>query len=461
MSEPRNPSDIARETLSALATLKLAPTPENFMQMYHEISAKPSAEIAIPTVTNFTQPAVASAQINNNEPLEQLRELFAQTLEILHSSQPELGAQIQALATQLRAPGDTIRSGTLAKQMRPFWQQLELHCSDKTRIQEGLTNLLRLLVQNVGDMVEDDEWLHGQIAVVREIITNPPNIHTIADAERALRDTIIKQGTLKQSLSDSKTTLKSMMTAFIAKLGDLTESTGEYHKKIENYSQKVGKADNLTELGDVLQDVMRDTHAIQSSAKQTYDDLRFSKKQTDDADARVKALEQELVHISELVREDQLTGVLNRRGLDETLERELKRAERSKTAVCIAMLDIDNFKHLNDSLGHQAGDQALRHLTQVVKNTLRPSDSVGRYGGEEFIIILPITDLNAGVEAIQRLQRSLTKNFFMHNNERVLVTFSAGVAVHGENEDAQNIIRRADKAMYKAKQGGKNRVEAA
>jgi diguanylate cyclase len=338
---------------------------------------------------------------------------------------------------------------------------LELHCSDKTRIQEGLTSLLRLLVQNVGDMVEDDEWLHGQIAVLHEIIANPLSKHTIADAERTLRDTIIKQGTLKQSLTYSKTTLKDMMTAFITRLGDLTESTGEYHMKIEGYSQKVGKADNLTELGDVLQDVMRDTHAIQSSAKQAYEDLLFSKKQTDDADARVKALEQELVHISELVREDQLTGVLNRRGLDETLERELKRAERSKTAVCIAMLDIDNFKHLNDSLGHQAGDQALMHLTQVVKNTLRPSDSVGRYGGEEFIIILPITDLNAGVEAIQRLQRSLTKNFFMNNNERVLITFSAGVAMHTENENAENIIRRADKAMYKAKQAGKNRVEAA
>lgn len=461
MIGPANPSDIARETLSALATLKHAPTLETHVQTDRKISEEPTPEIAAHTVTNFTQPAILSAQTCNSESLEQLRELFLQTLEILYSTQPELGAEIQVLITQLRAPGDTIRFDSLAKQLRPFWLKLELHSSDKTRVQEGLTSLLRLLVQNVGDMVEDDEWLHGQIAVLHEIIANPLNKHTIADAERTLRDTIIKQSTLKQSLSDSKTTLKSMMTAFIARLGDLTESTGEYHKKIEGYSRKVGKAGNLTELGDILQDVMRDTHAIQSSAKRSYDDLLFSKKQTDDADARVKALEQELVHISELVREDQLTGVLNRRGLDETLERELKRAERSKTAVCIAMLDIDNFKHLNDSLGHQAGDQALKHLTQVVKNTLRPSDSVGRYGGEEFIIILPITDLNAGVEAIQRLQRSLTKNFFMHNNERVLVTFSAGVAMHGENEDVQNIISRADKAMYKAKQGGKNRVEAA
>jgi diguanylate cyclase len=337
----------------------------------------------------------------------------------------------------------------------------ELHGREKIRIQEGVVSVLRLLVKNVGDMVDDDKWLHGQIEVLREIVSNPLNKHSIADAERTLRDTIIKQGSLKQSLTDAKTTLTNMMTTFIARQGDMTQSTGEYLKKIEGYSRQVGNADNLSELSNILKDVMRETHAIQSSAQSSYEELILSKKQTEEADARVKALEQELVQVSELVREDQLTGALNRRGLDETLERELKRAERSKTAVSIAMLDIDNFKQLNDSLGHQTGDQALIHLTQVVKNTLRPSDSVGRYGGEEFIIILPNTDSKAGVEAIQRLQRSLTKNFFMHNNERVLVTFSAGVAMRGENEEAEDFIGRADKAMYIAKRAGKNRVEAA
>jgi diguanylate cyclase len=83
---------------------------------------------------------------------------------------------------------------------------------------------------------------------------------------------------------------------------------------------------------------------------------------------------------------------------------------------------------------------------------------VGRYGGEEFVIILPDTDLNAAVETIQRLQRDLTKKFFLHNNDKVLVTFSAGVALRGDNEDQEDLIGRADKAMYQAKQTGKNRV---
>jgi diguanylate cyclase len=116
---------------------------------------------------------------------------------------------------------------------------------------------------------------------------------------------------------------------------------------------------------------------------------------------------------------------------------------------------------LNDTIGHQAGDRALVHLTRVIKETLRPADSVGRYGGEEFLIVLPESDLKAAIEAMQRLQRDLTKKFFLHNNERILVTFSAGVALRGENEDADDLIGRADKAMYVAKKTGKNRVVAA
>jgi diguanylate cyclase len=321
--------------------------------------------------------------------------------------------------------------------------------------------LLRLLVENVSEIVEEDKWLHGQISVVQEILSGQMNRHVIADAERTLRDTIIKQGTIKQSLTDAKETMKSMMSTFIVRLGELTESTGEYHSKIEGYNRMIGKTDNLAELSHILKDVMLDTKVIQASALSSFEELSFTKKQADEADARVKQLEQELVQVSELVREDQLTGALNRRGLDETLDRELKRADRNKSSVSVAMLDIDNFKNLNDTLGHQAGDRALMHLTHVVKETLRPSDSVGRYGGEEFIIILPETDLHSGVEAIQRLQRNLTKNIFMNNNERVLVTFSAGVALRGEDEEVLDIIGRADKAMYKAKQAGKNRVEAA
>jgi diguanylate cyclase len=101
------------------------------------------------------------------------------------------------------------------------------------------------------------------------------------------------------------------------------------------------------------------------------------------------------------------------------------------------------------------------HLAQVIKESLRPADNVARYGGEEFVIILPDTQLKEGVEAIERLQREMTKKFFLNNNERILVTFSAGVALRNADEDQEEVVGRADKAMYVAKTTGKNRVIAA
>jgi diguanylate cyclase len=159
-----------------------------------------------------------------------------------------------------------------------------------------------------------------------------------------------------------------------------------------------------------------------------------------------------------LFRSDHLTGALNRRGLDAAFKNESNRADRHNTLLCVAMLDIDNFKHINDTLGHQVGDQALAHLGKVIKHTLRPSDTIARYGGEEFIILMPDVDLNNAITTLERLQRELTRKYFLHRNEQVLVTFSAGVAQRTPHESQEEVISRADKAMYRAKKAGKNRT---
>jgi len=145
----------------------------------------------------------------------------------------------------------------------------------------------------------------------------------------------------------------------------------------------------------------------------------------------------------------------------EAMEREIARSRRLGSPLCLALLDIDNFKSINDRLGHTAGDAALVHLAQVTREVMRPQDLLARYGGEEFVIVLPDTTQAQGVEAMKRLQRELTTHFFLHNNEKILITFSAGVAELDAQESGNDAIRRADQAMYLAKRAGKNRVLAA
>ncbi|MBI5438179.1 MAG: diguanylate cyclase [Nitrosomonadales bacterium] len=412
--------------------------------------------VAAPTLTS----ALSSDRIpgSNAEMLDRLSELLAQALESILSTLPDLAQHVQNLASQARSSKTPELFAALEKQLRQFWIKVELHAGDNARIHDGLMRLLRLLVENIGEMVEDEDWLFGQIAILQDIIDKPMDRRVIADAERSLRNAVIKQGMLKQSLNDAKSTLKSLMTSFIDRLGEITESTGEYHQKIEGYSKKIGKSNNITELSHLLEDIMQDTRIIQASALRSHEELAGTRKKVEEAQAKIKDLEQELNQVSELVQQDQLTGALNRRGMDAAFEREATRADRSHHPLCVALLDIDNFKRLNDTLGHQAGDQALVHLSGVIKETLRPSDSVARYGGEEFVIVLPEVGLEEAAATVERLQRELTKKFFLHENDRVLVTFSAGVAQRAPEESQEDVIGRADKAMYEAKKTGKNRV---
>ena len=430
---------------AAASTMEVAPA-----SSVEPVAGSAAAKSAVVS----TAPTLGS----DTEMIGKLSELLAQALESMLSAQPELAQEVQALVQQVRSIKTHDQLTALSKQLRQFWIKVELRGGDKAKIHEGLVRLLRLLVENIGEMVEDEEWLHGQIVILHEIIANPIDRNSIADAERGLRNAIIKQSMLKQSLTDAKTTLKSLMTTFIDRLGEITESTGDYHQKIEGYSKKISKSSNLVELSHLLDDIMQDTRVIQASALRSHEELVGTRKQVNEAEEKIRKLEQELTQVSELVREDQLTGALNRRGLDAAFEKEATRADRSQTPLCVALLDIDNFKRLNDTMGHQAGDRALIHLSNVIKEALRPSDSVARYGGEEFIIVLPEVGLEEAAATIERLQRELTKKFFLHGNDRVLVTFSAGVAQRAPQEPQEDVIGRADNAMYHAKKTGKNRV---
>ena len=397
-----------------------------------------------------------------NDLLPELRELFAFTLETAIATQllesPPLSTDAKVLAGDIRSAGTPDQLREFLTRLKRFAFKLELLAEDQAELRRSLLSLLRLMVENVTELVLDDHWLHGQIEVVREIIGKPLSQRTLDDAERRLKEVIYKQSQLKFSLQEAKSSLQKMLAGFVDQLADFADATSDYHDKIEGCAERISSAKDISELGTVLGEVMRETRVIQHTARNSRDELRSTQAKVKESEARIKELETELASTSNLVRYDQLTGVLNRRGLEEMFEKEVARSLRHDTLLCVGLLDIDNFKKLNDSLGHSAGDDALVHLARVCRETLRPQDTVARYGGEEFIILLPETPLEDAANALARLQRELTRKFFMHDNEKVLITFSAGVTQMTTEDSQATVIKRADEAMYEAKKSGKNRV---
>ena len=397
-----------------------------------------------------------------SELLPELRDLFAYTLEVIVATQldddPELASQAKSLATAVRSATTIKAMNDLLAETKRFAFRLEFLAEDRAELRSGLLKLLQLMIENVSELVADDRWLNGQIEMVREIVARPLNQRAIRDAEHRLKEVIFKQSQLKHSLTEAKEALKQMLAGFVDHLSEFADSTSDYHDKIEVCVEKISQAEDIAQLEGVLAEVIRETRIIQINAQRSRDDLRASKQRVEDAERRINELQGELDKASLLVRNDQLTGTLNRRGLEEAFESEVGRAQRRKSTLCVALLDIDNFKKLNDTLGHEAGDGALIHLVSVIRATLRPQDTLARFGGEEFIILLPDTQLEDANKALVRLQRELTKRFFLHDNEKILITFSAGLTDYRHDDTQASVTKRADEAMYAAKEAGKNRV---
>jgi diguanylate cyclase len=425
-------------------------------------SAGSSAAAAPGAVTQTLTFAEGATPAGNNA-VTDLLELLAQLLETSIGVVLVDNAEMASEATRLATAARNVRgsdSASFLAEMKRFGYRLHFVAEDQAEMRTALLHLLHLVIDNISELVIDDRWVQGQIASVLELVNQPLNLRRLDDVERRMKDVIYKQSALKKSLTDAQNQLKAMLATFVDRLANFSASTGSYHDKIEQCADKISKASDISELTVVLDVVMHETRSVQLDAQRTHDELLLMRKKVEEAEREVERLQQELASASEMVRHDPLTGALNRKGMDDALETEASRAKRHGSLLCLAMLDIDNFKKLNDSFGHAAGDAALVHLAKVVEETIRPEDTLSRYGGEEFVVLLPNTSLDDAITAMTRVQRELTRRFFLHNNDKVLITFSCGVAELGADEEAPTALQRADSAMYLAKRAGKNRVMA-
>ncbi|MGE5240857.1 MAG: GGDEF domain-containing protein [Bacteroidota bacterium] len=174
---------------------------------------------------------------------------------------------------------------------------------------------------------------------------------------------------------------------------------------------------------------------------------------------RLKA-EGEAEEMSRMAITDSLTRIMNRRGITVGLLDAMAQAERYRTPLTVAMADIDHFKEVNDTHGHEAGDRVLKDVAAILSDALRMPDKVGRYGGEEFLMILPHTTLTQGRKIADRIRASVSKWDFDLGAEKIHLTISIGLCQFKSGEDLEQFLSHADKALYEAKKGGRNLVVA-
>ncbi|QDL52694.1 GGDEF domain-containing protein [Rhodoferax aquaticus] len=516
----KKPFEIARETLKQLTAGKLLPTPLNYQKIYNEIAGIPQMPQfpmetlrdiaqALPTKTPGQQkqrglleyaidrmnwdgvkaalvayggfvPPPAEAGSGAASPgtlpggagdttlLSQgapalTPEFFKQVGRMIEFLQPALGNDdarfMEQTDTLLKAVKKPDVDAVQVKQLLvSYSDRLSFVAEDQAEIRKTLLKLLHLVFENIGELSIDNQWLSGQMDALKAASGPPLTLRRLDEVERKLKDVIFKQKDAKGHAVQAQEDMRKMLATFVERLSQITQSTGNFHAKLEESARLIEQAKTITEIAPVLKEVVGATRDMAYDSKVSRDELVAMRERAQATETEIAKLHQELDRVSAQSRHDSLTGALNRKGLDEAMEREVSNVRRKETPLCVSLLDIDNFKQLNDSLGHAVGDNALAHLATVARECMRPQDTLARYGGEEFVILMPDTAMEKGIEAMTRLQRELTKRFFLAGEDKVLITFSAGVAQLATDEKGSDAIRRADQSMYLAKRSGKNRV---
>lgn len=427
-----------------------------------ESDAPAAPEDAEPAAVQEGVPAAvadvpAPAETDWPAAIDHLRLTVSAGLPVGEARAAELADRLGRLADRLADEGPTQAclhdlDGTCAEICRLF--------AHRHHLVEQVGRLCTELGQGLGELAEDESWARGQAEMLQARLAEGLNARSVRAATVILAETRARHARVRGERDQARNALKALINRLLGEIGELGEHTGRFHDSVGRHVRAIEAAESIEGLAGVVRELVDESRAVQELVGQAQQRMASEHARARQLEDQVRALEDELRKLSDEVGTDALTQVANRRGLMQAFTAEAARREREGAGapLAVGLIDIDNFKKLNDTLGHAAGDKALVSLAAAVRQRLRPVDHLARFGGEEFVVLLPGTGLAEAQQALTRLQRSLSAALFMHEEAEVFVTFSAGVTEWRPGESLEAALERADEALYEAKRSGKNRT---
>ena len=388
--------------------------------------------------------------------------VLAQYDATLHVALPADDPRAVALAQELRGlqaglarDGATAALRTHAEALCERARRLLAH---RHHLVDELHRLTREMSAGLAEVAEEGSWVKGQTQSLQLSLGDVPSVRSVRAASEMLAQTRTRQQRVRAERDNARASLKDAISQMLTELDALGDHTGGFADSVARYVDTIANADSLESLAGAVRQMVEESRAVHGLVSDTQQRLHAGRERAAELEAQVRTLETELRRLSEEVSTDVLTEVANRRGLMQAFDVETARLERQGGELSIGLLDIDNFKKLNDTLGHSVGDMALKTLAGHVQKQLRAVDVVARFGGEEFVVLLPGVPVDEAQVTLTRLQRTLSASLFMHDGREVFVTFSAGVTQFRPGEALEPALERADEALYEAKRTGKNRT---
>jgi diguanylate cyclase len=227
-----------------------------------------------------------------------------------------------------------------------------------------------------------------------------------------------------------------------------------YSARVNELAERIRGTDDVSAIIEMLNQALAETRRLRLRE----DQLAAAQRKVAAAERDIESMKTELEQVKAMLHQDPLTGTLNRRGIDDAFRQEASRCDRHGSRLCVALIDLDDFKQLNDRYGHPAGDRALVHVCSLIRGTLRPTDRIGRLGGEEFLLLLADAGAEDTAAVMERIRRELAATPLQEGDSAIGITFSCGVAERAAREPLEPLVARADAALYQAKRTGKDRI---
>jgi diguanylate cyclase len=319
---------------------------------------------------------------------------------------------------------------------------------------ERVSRLLVVCLDGIIQMVPQKEALYSALKTLCDVVRKATRPKPLAGMGKDIED-FFKRQALETKFRETKNeTVKQIVIDLSETIRQISSTADGFDEKMESSMEGIQSASSIEDIITLKDGIIKEIVKVRINSQSLKSAVTEYKKTTESLSSKLEETEAKALV-------DSLTNVLNRNAYNMKIIQMIREFSQSKSYFCLLVLDIDHFKKFNDTYGHKAGDRVLKSVAASVQDSLRASDLVFRYGGEEFVVILSNIQEDNAFKLAEKIRKGVEREYFVDKEKKLKVTISLGVACVSEGETELELFERADKAMYVAKRKGRNRVEIA
>ena len=323
--------------------------------------------------------------------------------------------------------------------------------SPPTEFTARIARLLLSFISGLSQSLPAEDSLHKQLngmaAVIRKEVRISPATELDKDVEDYFGRLILDQ----KFIDGEKDIVKTMVLEAVETIRAMMESSGNFDVSIGDFTEKIQAAETIQEILKVKDYLVIEMQKVREHSHTLHDELEKHRTATETLSKKLEESEARALV-------DALTNVLNRNAYNLKIGELVHEYKRYKEEWALLVLDIDHFKKFNDTYGHKTGDKVLKSVAATVSNSIRVSDHIFRYGGEEFVVILSRINKETTKTLSEKIRREVERDYFVDGDNELKVTMSIGAAIITPEDTEASLFERADKALYQAKQNGRNQI---